>query len=57
MRVDATQDFYAKYDHIFKSELEDYSACKYGEHRIVTGIVVPAVQRNFQVPKSIEVKN
>jgi hypothetical protein len=43
-----------KFDHLFKTELNEYTVCKYGTHRIITGDALPTVQRNFQIPKMIE---
>jgi hypothetical protein len=39
-----------KYENLFKTELNEMTKCKLGEHRIITS-GPPIVQKNIQIPK------
>jgi hypothetical protein len=43
-----------KYKGMFKTELDQLTACKIVEHRIITSSELPIVQRNFQISKHFE---
>jgi hypothetical protein len=49
-----TKEIEDKYEDMFKTELDQLTACNIVEHKICTISDLPIVQRNFQIPKLLE---
>jgi hypothetical protein len=46
-----------EFQSIFKTEIDQLTVRKTVEHRIITEQGIPIVQKNFQIPQTIEVEN